>query len=73
MNLSEKLDESVVVDEYKVHASTMGIQTKKQRIKSFIFFLAVSMYVIFSKIILKKDSEVFTTEYVLNLFSMFIF
>lgn len=67
MTLSEKLDESIVVDEYKVHTSTMGIQTKKQRIKSFIFFLAVSIYSIYSKIILKSDSDVFTTQLILNI------
>lgn len=67
VTLSEKVNESTVIDSYQIKAETMGIQTKKQRIKSFIFFLIVSLYTIYSKIIMKKDSDVFDTDLMLNI------
>ncbi len=63
MTLIEKVKQSYIVDCQRVKASRYGIKSSKKRLVSFVIFIIMSSFTIFSKIINKADKDNLTTKF----------
>lgn len=72
MTLQEKLDCSTVIEERRMSRKDLGLLTKKQRKTSLIIFLLMSLYTIYTKIILKYEGFDWPIFFlVLNIITLF--
>lgn len=73
MLLKEKLDNSIVLKTKTKSLKKAGIQNKKERIISFIIFLFMALFTIYTKIILKDSSfDLLVILIIINLITLFI-
>lgn len=73
MLLQEKLDNSIVLKTKSKSLKNAGIQSKKERIFSFIIFIFMALFTIYTKIILKDASfDLLVILIITNLITLFL-
>lgn len=73
MLLQEKLDNSIVLKVKTKSLKKAGIQTKKERIISFLIFMFTALFTIYTKIILKNTSfDILVVLIIINLLTLFL-